>query len=188
LGFFAGLLALLYLRGWMFALSDLRLLYVAGIAGAWGASFSMLSGLKNRIEESEIYDLHTMRAATMVLARALVGAGAASVLYLFFFSGLLSGAAFPSFTEGDPCGALRCVRTKDIALLVVWCFIVGFSEKLIPGLLDKTGSKLSGEADRYRPTEPARGMAAASSTGPSPLAAGAGKSGGSAAGNGVAAV
>lgn len=39
------------------------------------------------------------------------------------------------------------------ALLVVWCFIAGFSERLIPGLLAKTEEKLDTAAspDRYRP-------------------------------------
>lgn len=169
---FAGVIALLYLKRWRFSLDDLRLLYVAGIAGAWGASFSMLSGLKGRIDESEIYDLNTMRAVTMVAARALIGAGAASILYLFFYSGLLSGAAFPNLAKpGDKCPfilfdpSVGCVPSRDMALIVVWCFIAGFSEKLIPSLLDKTGSKLGGESDRYRPTESRTGGAPPSTAG-----------------------
>jgi hypothetical protein len=32
--------------------------------------------------------------------------------------------------------------TKDFALLTVWCFLAGFSELLVPGLLAKTERQL----------------------------------------------
>jgi hypothetical protein len=46
--------------------------------------------------------------------------------------------------------------TTDLALLIVWCFLAGFSEQLIPGLLATTEARANGPApsstDRFRPT------------------------------------
>jgi hypothetical protein len=173
---------------------DPKLLFVAMVVGAWGAGFSMLTGLKGRIEASELYDLNLMRAYMMLVSRALIGAGAASIFYFFLLSGLLSGKAFPELeakkieaqapasggavvvtgsplAPGTPAPAPRgpdrpcsngqpCLTFTDISLLIVWCFIAGFSEKLVPGLLARTEARLDSEqgqgSDRLRPTESSR--------------------------------
>jgi hypothetical protein len=156
--------------GWLFALAlllfaawiayivlsksdsgDLHLLIFAALAGTWGATFSMLGSLKSRLEESELDKLKLMRPWVMLLSRALIGTGAGCVLYFFLRSGLLGGSAFPQLTTLDSGGVPR----KDLALLIIWCFIAGFSEKLVPGILEKTearaGSKAPPEPDRFRP-------------------------------------
>src|SRR5262249_18259204 len=90
-----------------------------------------------------------------LVSRALIGAGAASILYFFILSGLLRGSAlsniFPNFTPGA-----STLPLDQLALLVVWSFIAGFSERLGPGLLDRTESRVESTAaktsDRFRPT------------------------------------
>jgi hypothetical protein len=156
--------------GWLFALAlalfamwttyivlsepvygDLRLLIFAGLAGTWGATFSMLGSLKSRLVGSELDDLKLMRPWVVLLSRALIGTGAGSVLYFFLRSGLLGGGAFPQLTTLDAASG----PGKDLALLMIWCFIAGFSEKLVPSLLEKTearaGSATRAEPDRFRP-------------------------------------
>lgn len=156
---FGGLAAVSYSHNWVFKGGDLRLLAVAAVSGTWGATFSMLTGLSERIEKSKIYDLNVTRAITMVIARALVGAGAACVLFMFFCSGVLSGTVFPPLAGASGVA----LASSTLALLVIWCFIAGFSEKLVPSLLARTESSASEQAEqplaapqpgRYRPSEP----------------------------------
>ena len=56
-------------------------------------------------------------------------------------------------------------------MLVVWCFIAGFSERLIPGLLAKTEGRLetSPASDRYRPSS--AGSDSGNGSGPTPTTA-----------------
>ena len=162
---------------------DVRLLVPAVLAGCWGASFSMLSSLKDRLDASDLDALKVMRALWVLASRVLIGAGGASILYFFFVSGMVTGPAFPDLkSEAQQYAASRQRQAQDpqlpsaavvaaaqagaspqaaakqpplevFALLVVWCFVAGFSERLIPGLLAKTESKLetAGTEDRYRP-------------------------------------
>lgn len=129
---------------------DVRLLVPAVLAGCWGASFSLLGSLKDRLDASDLDALKVMRARWVLFSRVLIGAGGASVLYFFFVSGMITGPAFPDL-KSLPAGQPPLER---FALLVVWCFIAGFSERLIPGLLAKAESKIDTAAtpDRYRPS------------------------------------
>ena len=133
------------------------LLVPAALSGCWGASFSMLSSLKRRLDVSKLDDLKLMRGIGALGSRLLIGAGAASILYFFFVSGLVKGAAFPDFADAATPDA------PTFALLVVWCFLAGFSEQLIPGLLAKTEKGLEAspepEPERPRPPSPATEVA-----------------------------
>ena len=171
---------------------DVRLLVPAVLAGCWGASFSLLGSLKDRLDASDLDALKVMRARWVLFSRVLIGAGGASVLYFFFVSGMITGPAFPDLKSdaqqqavsqqrdagaaqpsdsravaapqagasqspgSQPAPALPAGKPplERFALLVVWCFIAGFSERLIPGLLAKAESKIDIAAtpDRYRPS------------------------------------
>jgi hypothetical protein len=138
------------------------LLFIAGLSGGWGAGFSMLSSLKRRLDAAELNDLKLIKSRWILWSRPLIGVGAASILYFFLVSGLLMGPAFPllvpvphDIADGqvatDPHPAL--LPPKDMALLIVWCFLAGFSERLVPSLLTKTEDRASGptDSDRFKP-------------------------------------
>lgn len=119
------------------------LLVLAGSAGLWGASFSLLGSLKSRLDAAELDDLKVMRHYGAIVTRALIGAGGALILYFFLRSGLLGGSAFPKIVSDG-------TQTNEaLALLVVWCFIAGFSEQLVPGLLARTEARAD---DHLTPT------------------------------------
>ena len=171
---------------------DMRLLVPAVLAGCWGAAFSMLSSLRDRLEVSDLDALKVLRARWVLGSRVLIGAGAASVLYFFFVSGLVSGSAFPDLHAASKLPAATDTSNWQLdtfALLVVWCFVAGFSERLIPGLLARTESKLDtpSASDRYRPGGMTAGAANAAPPARSPAGiAQAPQTGSAAAGTGAA--
>jgi hypothetical protein len=150
---------------------DSILLLIAALAGGWGASFSMLSSVKGRLEAADLNDLKMMRSGWILWSRPLIGVGAAAILYFFMASGLLSGSAFPTFAtrldsaapQAATAGALAAPGTPtapetpraQLSLLIVWCFLAGFSERLVPALLAKTEDRAqsgSGASDRFKPS------------------------------------
>src|SRR5262249_29350517 len=110
----------LTVQAYLGAKSELCLVMLAGAAGLWGASFSVLGGLKSRLDVADLDDLKVMRYYGAILTRVLIGAGGALIMYFFLRSGMLQGSAFPKLTLKQP-------PDRSLALLVVWCFVAGFS-------------------------------------------------------------
>lgn len=134
-GFFAGVSSALHIR--------LEFpMYIAILSGIWGASFSMLFNLKQRLDNSHLDDLRVLRTGGFIFSRLFIGVGAALILYFFLEAGLLSGQALPDLSAIDSANiGTRAADMKNFALLVIWSFLAGFSEKLVPGLLSKTEEK-----------------------------------------------
>lgn len=123
-------------------------LFLALASGLFGATFSMLAQIQRRTAEASLADLSSASAWQTLSVRSSVGVGAAAILYFFFRSGLLEGSLWPDLSQlgydalvaGGP-DAL--VPNKDLCLLVIWCFIGGFSETLVPTILTRTEQKAS---------------------------------------------
>ena len=114
---------------------------VTAMAAGWmGTSFSMLISLKNRIEISSISDLKVIHRFDYLLSRALIGMVSGLLLFYAFESGILTGVFFPDLsTENTNLFS----GERNAALLIVWCFVSGFSEKLVPDLLNKTEQNIT---------------------------------------------
>jgi hypothetical protein len=119
-------------------------------AGFFGATFSMLWNSRNRASQGTLEDLSAACSWTTLTVRGAVGLGAAAILYFFFRSGLLDGNLWPDINElgfdmlgetkeGEKVDLERqLVANEDLCLLIIWCFLAGFSETLVPNILVQT--------------------------------------------------
>ena len=108
------------------------------MAGGMGSCFSMLISLKNRIETVTLQELNNIHSWHFILTRIITGVGAALICYYFFRADLLSGSLFPDFGKGEEIS----LSSKSFFTLIIWCFIAGFSEKLVPSILSKTEAQV----------------------------------------------
>jgi hypothetical protein len=100
------------------------------------------------------------------------------VCYAFFLTEMLRGPLFPEFTgQKQAYKGLESVflivpsSTLDAAKALLWAFVAGFSEKLIPNILDKlaSGAQLDPSLNRSSPAAP-DGSAASRTQNGSPTA------------------
>lgn len=143
--------------------TNLRIYYIftAASSGLLGAAFSQLTSIQTRAHIATAEQLRAMSQWSYIIARSIVGAGAGLIMFYLMQSGLLSGAFFPEFIQ--TADALAQYQASAIAsqvthavsqnleshyaigtlarpaqglsLLIVWCLLAGFSEKMIPGIL-----------------------------------------------------
>lgn len=76
----------------------------------------------------------------MLFLRILYGMIGAIVFYYFIRSGLLGGTAFPVLTRAPPTDGVTGsipAPSQDIAKLIVWSFLAGFSERLVSDALNR---------------------------------------------------
>jgi hypothetical protein len=123
-------------------------LLVALSTGFFGATFSMLLQCQRRTSEMTLDALQTASSWRTLAVRGSVGLGAAAILYFFFRSGLMEGNLWPDLTAlgFEPivsAGSDGLVPNQNWCLLVIWCFLAGFSETLVPNILTKTEQKAS---------------------------------------------
>ena len=96
---------------------------------------------------------------TMLLVIPIYGGIFALVIYILFLSGLIESALFPQFyipefhnppTSADVISALRETSPKsgaDLAKLMFWTFVVGFSERFVPQIIQSVTSAAPGASD-----------------------------------------
>lgn len=126
-------------------------------AGAVGACFSAQRRIQTALARSSSL-LNILRSQTSALGIQIapaIGALSATVVAFLFGSGLLSGALFPKLTIiGDPAKELtlflplNSANDGAFAMLMIWCFVAGFAERLIPDALDR----LAAQAEKQQPS------------------------------------
>jgi hypothetical protein len=130
-------------------------LYSVATTGLFGALFSRLLYLQSNWDALTIGGLRDAHEFASILLRACVGMIGAVIVFFFLRSEIVSGGLFPDFREisiqelkpqNPPPNSAVSFRlyfpSKSWALLVVWSFLAGFSERLLPSILQDTETTL----------------------------------------------
>ena len=130
------------------------LIFVSGTVGGVVNNFRRIQKLPPaRARKSNAM---TERLVTIqIYVSPFVGGVFAIVLYGIFMSGFVQGSLFPVFQSADKSfetfrdfAALTAPSTNaDVAKAIVWAFIAGFSEGLVPNFISKIAKQGSEEDD-----------------------------------------
>lgn len=163
----AGLIALV-LIGQFLSPEHLGSMPASILVGALGGSLSLLRRLRTGDHHGVVQMARSNPATYMPL---VYGGLMAGVAYLLFMSGILTGEGgrglftsnlFPNFTFLPEAEGLRLsmrevvgLRPKgvqDLGKLLVWCFVSGYSESFVVGVLSTLERQRGGDANR--PSDP----------------------------------
>lgn len=123
---------------------------ICGIAGAFGAFFSAQQRIQGQDQgSSALVNLFGGKsiALSMMLA-PVVGALSGMLLGMVFCGGLLQGALFPKVGSTAKDGVdlfasvtLAAKNCTELGKLIVWVFLAGYAERLVPDTLDRLMSQ-----------------------------------------------
>jgi hypothetical protein len=128
------------------------ILFLCLFAGIVGGFVRITYRLPNIPEEN----LELLQSSWFALCVSpLSGGFFALVLYLLFVGGLLTGPLFPRFENSDYWAKKTffnflntpLVTYKDMAKVLFWSFIAGYSERFVQHLIEGVTSKASQERD-----------------------------------------
>ena len=150
---------------------EIQPVFVALFVGAIGGMISTIRRIQTtRLDENVVVGLLEMsRGLWSIYLSPLLGAVFAVLLLLLFKGRLLSGELFPAFwpplgaetpatapatplTFSDVLNSLHPVDSANYAKLVVWCFIAGFAEQLVPDALARVSRATESPAGTTAPT------------------------------------
>jgi hypothetical protein len=138
--------------------------YTALTAGLFGAYFSRLLYIQANSSIMSVGELKTARELTSIFLRGSVGMCGALVVFFFLRSGIVDGSLFPKFddltikegsvplftTDTKTDSVRQILPSPSLALLAIWCFLAGFSERLVPSILSSTEQALGDAAKGTR--------------------------------------
>jgi len=113
-------------------LTDFYIMIEVATAGLFGASLSIATSINKSINSVSFDNLKLTHRLNYILSRVSIGMGAAIIMYYFIRSGILTDSTHTTTIE---------LEYK----LIILGFVAGFSEKLIPSVLTKTGENIASE-------------------------------------------
>ena len=120
----------------------LLLLFFSGALGGVISTYIRVKSLPLMDKEEAVT---RMLAVLQIYITPIIAGIFGFLLYLLFASGLLTGALFPEFsglenpfeTAQSMIEQTKVKTNLDGIKALVWSFIAGFSEKMVPNILDK---------------------------------------------------
>jgi hypothetical protein len=156
--------ALIWCRwyGWNFLAMLTSVLYV-GIIGGFVSSQRRMQSLPSDGDPLiSVFGLDN--AGYYLWLSPLLGAIFAVILTLMFIAGILKGTVFPAFYDAansdvglpffDFTWSTLPLSAEDYGKLLVWGFLAGFAERLVPDNLDRLASKVSPTSQAAQPPVP----------------------------------
>ena len=149
-GLTALLLTWMGISRWIFNNAGVQPIAFVLFAGALGATFSAQRRIQTAggQRSSLVSVMRSGSTRLSVQIAPIIGALSAVVLAFLFASGLLSGALFPKVAViSDSAGALplllplNSANDLQFAMLMIWSFVAGFAERLIPDALDRLAAQ-----------------------------------------------
>jgi hypothetical protein len=152
-----GVLAFGLLASYAIAKWEPPLLILVTLSGMLGAFFSALTRLYNVDQLSialispTVSELEGRYLLMYSLVPPMIGAIASVVLYVAFLGGIVGGGIFPEMvckSKAGECSSLISVLNdygpegpQDYGKTLIWAFVAGFSERLVPDLLQSLVAK-----------------------------------------------
>ena len=135
--------------------------FTAMTAGMFGACFSRLHYLQSKWDTLSLDELNSAGEWIQIGLRVFVGMMGAILMLFFLHSDIVSSTLTPDFSKiglihhkaggGENAIPLELVfPNPQLALLIVWSFIAGFSERLVPSFLAKTEASLDRESAKSK--------------------------------------
>ncbi len=123
------------------ALSHIYGLYTACSFGLLGALFSRLSAFQSGYATMDYDSLMNLFQNNALHIRLLLGMIGSVIVFYAIFGKFLDGDLFPDVESLAFDPAIKA--DGNFAKLVIWCFLGGFSERLVPDFLSRTESNAS---------------------------------------------
>ena len=111
-------------------------LLIAACFGMLGAYFSRMLSFQTKLASIGFDDVMNLYAWRMLAVRLLFGIIGAIIFFYLLYAGLLGGDAFPDMKKLGHQAAPN-LPEGDFAKLLVWLFLAGFSERLVPDSLER---------------------------------------------------
>lgn len=141
---FGGCAVALFAARYGAAVDLFLLVFCAGSVGAVINNYYRLAKL-SAADKAVVDSLDGTVFAMQIYVSVLIAGVLGFVMYGLFLSGMLQGDLFPKFSRTeDPfkdvftfLDTVEPAQNIDTAKAIVWAFIAGFSERLVPNVLDR---------------------------------------------------
>lgn len=134
--------------------SLLLVVFLMGAAGGVTSTFLRLKNIPSDFPRTNLPG-QVVQAIVQVYVSPVIAGIFAWVLYGLFVTEIIKGPLFPEFRGTEiEYDSIRQVFSKvepnqilDAAKALLWAFVAGFSEKMVPNILDKLAKKETGKQE-----------------------------------------